>query len=106
MKKKLHLLFFTLVFVFTTFAQTVTLTGTGTGGWTQPGAVTLTSTDGVNFSKTNFEIVGDGNMKFAEAADWATTYGFNSATVAPGFPIGIAGSNVAGFNNNIVSLKI
>ncbi len=102
MKKKLHLLFFTLVFVFTTFAQTVTLTGTGTGGWTQPGAVTLTSTDGVNFSKTNFEIVGDGNMKFAEAADWATTYGFNSATVAPGFPIGIAGSNVAGFNNNIV----
>ena len=104
MKLKLHYLIVAMLFSCFIKAQTVSvsITGTGTGGWNQPGAVALTSTDGVTYSKTNFEIVGDGNMKFSEAADWGTTYGFNSATTASGFPDGVAGANAPGFNNNIV----
>lgn len=85
MKTKLHLFIIALMFGFTLNAQTVTITGTGTGGWTQPGAVSLTSTDGVVFTATNFEIVNDGQLKFSENGSWNTSYG--SAT-APGFPTG------------------
>ena len=85
MKTKLHLFIIALLFGFGMNAQTVTITGTGTGGWTQPGAVALTSTDGVIFTATNFEIVNDGQLKFSENGSWNTSYG--SAT-APGFPTG------------------
>jgi hypothetical protein len=85
MKTKLHLFITALLFGFAMNAQTVTITGTGTGGWTQPGAVALTSTDGVVFTASNFEIVNDGQLKFSENGSWGTTYG--SAT-APGFPAG------------------
>jgi hypothetical protein len=108
MKTKLHYLVITLLFAFgmngqvMRVAQTVTITGTGTGGWNQPGAVALTTTDGSNYTATNFEIVADANMKFSEGGDWGTTYGFNSATTAPGFPSGVAGANAPGYNNNIV----
>lgn len=89
MKTKLHFLIIALLFVFNMNAQVagpVTITGTGTGGWNQPGGLTLTSTDGgTTWTATNFQIVGDGNMKFSEAGTWATTGGNVSQ---PGFPSG------------------
>jgi len=95
MKTKLHFLILTLFFGFGVNAQ-VSITGTGTGGWTQPGGVVLTSTDGVIYTKTNFEIVGDANMKFSEGG-WSTSGG--NAT-APGFPTGVVvingGVNIVG----------
>ncbi len=116
MKKKLHLLI-ALVFGLCMNAQTTTvsITGTGTGGWNQPGAVALTSTDGENFTKTNFEIINDGQIKFSENGNWDLTNGFSTATAAPGFPNGIAGANTtlkdpidpanptATINNNIIA---
>ncbi|WP_395051835.1 T9SS type A sorting domain-containing protein [Flavobacterium sp.] len=88
MKTKL-LLIIALAFGFGINAQVtgpVTITGTGTGGWNQPGGLTLSSTDGgTTWTATNFEIVGDGNMKFSEAGTWATTGGNVSQ---PGFPSG------------------
>lgn len=78
----------------------VTITGTGTGGWNQPGNLPLTSTDGVVWTATNFEIVGDANMKISEGGSWATTGGFSSDTPAPGFPSGKVtingGDNIVG----------
>ncbi|HWR93739.1 MAG TPA: T9SS type A sorting domain-containing protein [Flavobacterium sp.] len=93
MKTKLHYLIIALLFGFSMNAQVtgpVTITGTGTGGWNQPGGLTLTSTDGgTTWTATNFEIVGDGAMKFSEGGTWATTGGFTGANVAPfGFPGG------------------
>ena len=98
MKLKLHYLIVAMLFSCFIKAQTVSvsITGTGTGGWNQPGAVALTSTDGVTYTKTNFEIVGDGNMKFSEGS-WTTTGGF---ATAPGFPSGTVvldgGANIVG----------
>ncbi|TRX29609.1 T9SS type A sorting domain-containing protein [Flavobacterium franklandianum] len=93
MKTKLHYLIIALLFVFSMIAQVtgpVTITGTGTGGWNQPGGLTLTTTDsGTTWTASNFEIVGDGAMKFSEGGTWATTGGFTGANVAPfGFPSG------------------
>lgn len=101
MKTKLHYLIIALVFGFSVNAQ-VSITGTGTGGWNQPGGLALTSSDaGINWTATNFEIVGDGNMKFSEAGTWETTGGFTGDNVAPfGFPNGTitvnGGSNIVG----------
>lgn len=98
MKTKL-LLIVALAFGFSMNAQ-VTITGTGTGGWNQPGNLALTSTDGITWTATNFEIVGDGNMKFSEGGTWETTGGFSAGTTAPGFPSGTVtingGSNIVG----------
>jgi len=96
MKTKLHYLIIALLFGFGMIAQTtVSITGTGTGGWTQPGAVALTSTDGENFTGTNIEIVGNGEIKFSENANWGTSYG---VATQPGFPSGVgtltAASNI------------
>jgi hypothetical protein len=81
------------------FAQ-VSITGTGTGGWVQPGNLALTSTDGIVWTASNFEIVGDGNMKFSEAGTWETTGGYSASTTAPGFPSGTitinGGANIIG----------
>ena len=93
MKTKLHYLIIALLFGFSMNAQVtgpVTITGTGTGGWNQPGGLTLTTTDGgTTWTASNFEIVGDGAMKFSEGGTWATTGGFTGANVAPfGFPSG------------------
>lgn len=78
----------------------VSITGTGTGGWVQPGNLVLTSTDGIVWTASNFEIVGDGNMKISEAGTWETTGGYSAETPAPGFPSGIltvnGGSNIVG----------
>jgi hypothetical protein len=98
MKTKL-LLIVALAFGFSMNAQ-VTITGTGTGGWNQPGNLALTSTDGITWTATNFEIVGDGNMKFSEGGTWETTGGYSAGTTAPGFPSGTVtingGSNIVG----------
>lgn len=104
MKTKLLCLVAVILFGYGSNAQVagpVTITGTGTGGWVQPGNVALSSTDGgVTWTKSNFEIVGDGNMKFSEAGTWESTAGFNANTTAPGFPSGVAmvngGSNIVG----------
>ncbi|MBA4319904.1 MAG: hypothetical protein C0412_16010, partial [Flavobacterium sp.] len=93
MKTNLHLLLIAIFFGFSLNAQVagpVTVTGTGTGGWNQPGGLTLTTTDGgTTWTATNFEIVGDGAMKFSEGGTWDTTGGFTGANVAPfGFPSG------------------
>ena len=114
MKTKI-LLIIAMAFGFCMNSQTtVTITGTGTGGWNQPGAVVLTSTDGENFTKTNFEIINDGQIKFSENGSWGATNGFSTATDAPGFPSGIAGANttrshpesetdLGTINNNIIA---
>ncbi len=104
MKTKLHYLFLALVLGYGVNAQVagpVTITGTGTGGWNQPGGLVLSSTDGGTiWTASNFEIVGDGNMKFSEGGTWATTAGFVGENVAPfGFPGGTA---VVNGGNNIV----
>ena len=99
MKTKLHYLIVAILFGFGLNAQ-VSITGTGTGGWNQPGGLALTSTDGIVWTATNFEIVGDGNMKFSEAGTWETTGGFTGANEAPfGFP---SGTITIGGGNNIV----
>ena len=93
------LLIIALAFGFSMNAQ-VTITGTGTGGWNQPGNLALTSSDGIIWTATNFEIVGDGNMKFSEGGTWETTGGYSTGTTAPGFPGGTVtingGSNIIG----------
>lgn len=94
MKTKLHYLIIALLFGFSMSAQVtgpVTITGTGTGGWNQPGGLALTTTDGgTTWTATNFEIIGDGAMKFDEAGTWGTTGGFTGANVSPfGFPSGV-----------------
>jgi hypothetical protein len=93
MKTKLHYLIIALLFGFSINAQVVgpvTITGTGTGGWNQPGGLTLKSTDGgTTWTATNFEIIGDGAMKFDEGGSWETTGGFTGDNAAPfGFPSG------------------
>ncbi len=104
MKTKL-LLIIALAFGFSMNAQVtgpVTITGTGTGGWNQPGNLTLITADGgTTWTATNFEIVGDGQMKFSEGGTWATTGGSNLPEVAPfGFPSGTViingGTNIHG----------
>ncbi len=100
MKTKL-LLIITLAFGFCVTAQ-VTITGNGTGGWNQPGNLALTSSDGgINWTATNFEIVGDGQMKFSEGGTWETTGGYPGVEGAPfGFPNGTilvnGGNNIHG----------
>lgn len=90
MKTKLHYLIVALLFGLGMKAQTVSITGTGTGDWTQPGTVVLTSTDGENYTASNFQIKGDGEMKFSEG-DWGKTYGVPSGTlVGDQFPSGTA----------------
>jgi hypothetical protein len=99
MKIKLHFLSLLVFLSFGLNAQ-VTITGTGTGGWNQPGNLALTSTDGIVWTATNFEIVGDANMKISEGGTWETTGGYTDATPAPGFPTGEiilnGGSNIVG----------
>lgn len=104
MKKQLHYLIIALVFGFSVNAQ-VSITGTGTGGWNQPGNLALTNNPSGStiWTATNFEIINDGEMKFSEAGTWGTTYGFTGANVAPfGFPSGT--TNVAGGNNIVGTL--
>ena len=86
MKLKLNTLVLLILLSFGLYAQ-VTITGTGTGGWNQPGGLALTSTDGIVWTAENFEIVGDGNMKFSEGGTWETTGGYSASTPAPGFPV-------------------
>lgn len=103
MKTKLHYLIIAVLFgVVAMNAQpyvgtNVWLTGTGVGGWTEGGVIHLNSTDGITYYKNNFEIKGDGEIKFTEGT-WAT-----AATVTvgqPEWPSGVA-NNTAGGTPNI-----
>jgi hypothetical protein len=103
MKTKLHYLIFALIIglgVNAQIAGPVSITGTGTGGWNQPGGLSLSSTDGGTvWTASNFEIIGDGQMKISEGGTWGTTAGFVGADVAPwGFP---GGTVVVNGGNNI-----
>jgi len=74
----------------------VTITGTGVGGWNMPGPVTMDTTDGVTYTKTGVELIGDFNIKFAINDSWATTGG----SLSGGFPTGTA--SLVGTGDNIV----
>ena len=93
MKTKLHYLIMALLFGFGMNAQSIKLTGSGVGGWTEGGMVTLNTTDNIVFTKTGLEIVGSGGatsaVKFTEGT-WATAAGYDANTPAPGFPSGVA----------------
>lgn len=108
MKTKLHYLFIALFFgVAAINAQpyvgtAVWLTGTGVGGWTEGGVIQLNSADGVTYTKTNFEIVGNGEMKFTKGT-WATAAGPDGLPTNPGFPTGVA-SDYTGNSNNIIGV--
>lgn len=99
MKTKLHYLIIALFFGFAMnmTAQNVWLTGTGVGGWTEGGVIQLETVDNITYTKSNFEIKGDGEIKFTEGT-WAT-----AATVTvgqPEWPSGVA-DNTAGGTPNI-----
>jgi starch-binding outer membrane protein SusE/F len=103
MKTKLHFLLIALFFGIGMNAAApvlptpVWLTGTGVGGWTEGGVLQLATTDGVTYTLNNFQIVGDGEIKFTEGT-WPT-----AATVTvgqPEWPSGVA-DNTAGGTPNI-----
>jgi hypothetical protein len=69
----------------------VWLTGSAFGGWLESGMIKLSTTDGVTYTATNIEILGDGGgsseFKFTEGT-WPTAAG--PLDGPPGFPSGIA----------------
>ena len=75
----------------------VTITGTGTGGWVQPGLVAMATSDGVTYTATGVQLIGDYNVKFSINASWATTRGYTSGD-PNGFPTGVADTNNGGSN--------
>jgi len=81
----------------------VLLTGSAFGGWDEAGRIKLATADGITYTATNIEILGDGagtsEFKFTEGT-WATAAG---PAVAPGFPTGVA-SNTAGGAPNMVGV--
>lgn len=102
MKTKLHFLLIALFFGIGMNAAApvfpnVWLTGTGVGGWTEGGVLQLATTDGVTYTLNNFQIVGDGEMKFTEGT-WATAATVLAGT--PEWPSGVA-DNLAGGTPNI-----
>ena len=56
------------------FFPIVSLTGSATGGWGDGFDFDLTSTDGVNYSRANFELIA-GECKFREGNSWAVNWG-------------------------------
>ncbi|MFZ4436265.1 MAG: T9SS type A sorting domain-containing protein [Flavobacterium psychrophilum] len=56
------------------FFPIVSLTGSATGGWGDGFDFDLTSTDGVNYSRANFELIA-GECKFREGNSWAVSWG-------------------------------
>ncbi len=91
MKTKLHLLLIAIFFGFSLNAQTVSITGSGTGGWVQPGKVTLTDLGGGLYAKSGVEILGSGGassaIKFSEDGAWGTTGGYDPG-ISVGWPNG------------------
>ena len=102
MKTKLHYLIIAILFGLGMNAQTVWLTGSGVGGWTEGGMVKLNTTDNVIYTKIGLEIQGDlatagtTDIKFTEGT-WATAAGYSASTASPGFPSGVTaipGTNI------------
>jgi starch-binding outer membrane protein SusE/F len=56
------------------FFPIVSLTGSATGGWGDGFDFDLTSTDGVTYSRANFELIA-GECKFREGNSWAVSWG-------------------------------
>lgn len=73
----------------------VRLTGTGVSSWTPEGSLELTTTDGVVYTASNFQIKGDGEMKFSYGtSSWGDIAGWVAPETPPnvlGFPGGTAG---------------
>jgi hypothetical protein len=78
----------------------VWLTGSAFGGWVESGVIKLSTTDGVTYTATNIEILGDGGgtseFKFTEGS-WPTAAGPLGGP--PGFPDGIASVTYGGSPN-------
>jgi hypothetical protein len=78
----------------------VWLTGSAFGGWVESGMIKLSTTDGVTYTATNIEILGDGGgtseFKFTEGT-WPTAAGPLGGP--PGFPSGIASVTESGSPN-------
>lgn len=78
----------------------VWLTGSAFGGWVESGVIKLSTTDGVTYTATNIEILGDGGgsseFKFTEGT-WSTAAGPLGGP--PGFPSGIASVTDGGSPN-------
>jgi hypothetical protein len=78
----------------------VWLTGSAFGGWVASGVIPLTTTDGITYTATNIEILGDGGgtseFKFTEGT-WPTATGPLGGP--PGWPSGIASVTDAGSPN-------
>jgi hypothetical protein len=78
----------------------VWLTGSAFGGWVASGVIPLSTTDGVTYTATNIEILGDGGgtseFKFTEGT-WPTAAGPLGGP--PGWPSGIASVTDGGSPN-------
>ncbi len=109
MKTKLLLLnvaFFLCSFYGFSQFDVISLTGDGVGGWTNNPATTnfLTTTDGITYTKQNFQITGSGStaalkfIKVVSPPSWDSTYGPSSAAGTPNWPSGSATTtdNIAG----------
>jgi hypothetical protein len=109
MKTKLQFLIIALFFgVAAMNAQPFTgtpvwLTGSGVGNWTEGGVIQLNSADGQTYTKTNFEIVADGQIKFTKGT-WATAAGPDGLPTNTGFPSGVASDYTANSNNIVGDL--
>lgn len=70
MKTKLQLLFATILFSFSANAQDrIAIIGAAAGGWDTAHEIVLTTTDGVSYSLSNFQLVA-GEFKFRQNSKW------------------------------------
>ncbi len=71
MKTKLQLLFVAILFSFSANAQfdRIAIIGAASGGWDTEHEIVLTTTDGVDYSLSNFQLVA-GEFKFRQNSKW------------------------------------
>jgi hypothetical protein len=97
MKTKLQLLFVAILFSFSANAQfdRIAIIGAAVGGWDTAHEVVLTTTDGVSYSLSNFQLVA-GEFKFRQNSKWhedqtpppGNDWGTDGTVVATGWPSG------------------
>lgn len=97
MKTKLQLLFAAILFSFSANAQfdRIAIIGAAAGGWGTVNEIVLTTTDGVNYSLSNFQLVA-GEFKFRQNSKWhedqtpppGDDWGTDGTVAATGWPSG------------------
>lgn len=96
MKTKLQLLFAAILFSFSANAQDrIAIIGAAAGGWGTENEIALTTTDGVNYSLSNFQLVA-GEFKFRQNSKWhedqtpppGDDWGTDGTVAATGWPSG------------------